>query len=485
MNDPNGMLFYEGEWHFFYQHYPDSSVWGPMHWGHAVSTDLVHWENLPIAIYPDSAGYIFSGSAVVDWKNTTGFGQNGKPPLVAMYTIHDMKMEKSPTGGNNHESQGIAYSNDRGRTWTKFMGNPVIPNPGGIRDMRDPKVIWDDLRNQWVVALAVGQHDELWGSPDLKKWTKLSEFGTGLGAHGGVWECPDFFPMKVDGTGETKWAWIVNLNPGHPNGGSGTQYFIGDFDGKNFKIDPDFEKNVQKGNGIWLDWGKDNYAGVTFSDVPAGDGRRILMGWMSNWEYANKVPTTAWRNAATLPRTLFLKKTAVGYRLFSEPVKDLEKLRAESVDFTKTEIAGTVDFSQKMGFAPTFSELELEFDLPEKAEGSFGIELSNSKNERYRIGFNAATNSFFSDRTKSGDASFSKTFASKISFAPRFSTEKTVVLHVIFDNAAAELFADGGSVAMTEIFFPTEDFSKMSLFSDGGKAVLAKGKAWRLKSIWR
>ena len=483
MNDPNGMFFYEGEWHLFYQHYPDSSVWGPMHWGHAVSTDLVHWQNLPIAIYPDSSKFIFSGSAVIDWKNTSGFGTDGKPPLVAMFTIHDQALEKK--GGNSHESQGIAFSNDRGRTWTKFTGNPVIPNPGGVADFRDPKVIWDEARAQWVVAIAVGQHDELWHSPDLKKWTKLSEFGTGLGAHDGVWECPDIFPIKVVGTEETKWAWLVNLNPGNPNGGSGTQYFIGDFDGKNFTIDPDFAKNVQKGKAVWLDWGKDNYAGVTFSDVPKTDGRRILMGWMSNWEYANKVPTEAWRNAATLPRELILKKTGAGYRLFSRPVKELEKLRDGTADFLGTEIAGQVDITQKLGFAPTYSEWSLEFELPEKLVGRFGIELSNAKNEKYRVGFDASKNAFFSDRTKSGDLSFSKTFGSKISLATRSETAKTVKMRVFFDNSSMELFADDGSVVMTEIFFPTDDFSKINLFAEGGKAVLTKGTAYRLRSAWR
>ena len=274
MNDPNGMVFYEGEYHFFYQHYPDSSVWGPMHWGHAVSADLVHWQQLPIALYPDALGYIFSGSAVVDWNNTSGLGQNGKPPLVAMFTYHNMAAEKA--GRKDCESQGIAYSNDRGRTWTKYAANPVLPNPGNRKDFRDPKVIWEEVSRQWVVALAVGDHIEFWGSPDLKKWSHLSDFGKDLGAHGGVWECPDLFPMAVDKSGgdfksppdspQQQWVLIVNLNPGGPNGGSGTQYFVGDFDGKNFTLDADFAKYVPKGKGVWLDLGKDNYAVVTWSD---------------------------------------------------------------------------------------------------------------------------------------------------------------------------------------------------------------------------
>ena len=451
----------------------------------------MHWQPLPIALYPDSTRYIFSGSAVVDWKNTSGFGENSKPPLVAMYTIHDMVLEKK--GAKNVESQGIAYSNDNGQTWKKWAKNPVIPNPRAVRDFRDPKVIWDDARSQWIAALAVGDHDELWVSADFKTWSKLQEFGQTLGVHpkNGVWECPDFFPMTVEGSDEKKWVWLCSLNPSAPNGGSGTQYFVGDFDpdkggtsAKTFQIDPIFEQNVQKGKAVWLDWGRDNYAAVTWSDVPKTDGRRIMIGWMSNWEYALKVPTTVWRSAMTLPRELVLRKTAAGFRLVSKPLKELEKLRGEAVSFSKMEVAASLDLSSKLVFSPTVSELELEFEIPEKSGGAtFGIELSNSKNERYRIGFDGSKNEFFSDRTRAGDASFSKTFASK-SLAPRFSAGKTIKMHLFFDAASCELFADDGEVAMTEIFFPTEDFSKMSLFSEGGKAVLMSGKVWRLKSIW-
>lgn len=480
-NDPNGMVYFDGEYHLFYQHYPDSNVWGPMHWGHAVSKDLVHWEHLPIALYPDSLGYIFSGSAVVDWKNTTGFGDGGQPPLVAIYTYHDAAAAKA--GSESHQSQAIAYSNDRGRTWTKYEGNPVLPNPGGVRDIRDPKVIWDDDSGQWVMVLAVGDHAGFWGSPDLKNWKKLGEFGKTLGAHGGVWECPDLFPMTVEGTGEKMWALIINLNPGNPNGGSGTQYFIGRFDGKTFTPDPAFLPYVQGGKGVWLDYGKDNYAGVTWSDAP--DGRRLLIGWMSNWQYANKVPTGAWRNAMTVPWSLSLRKTDEGYRIFPQPAKELETLRTATHSLGKTEVDRRLDLTGQLGFSPRLSEMELEFTLPEDAAGSFGVELSNSRGEIYRIGYNASTNQFFSDRTKAGDASFSEDFARQSSVAPRFSTDKTLRLHLFFDAASAELFADGGATVMTEIFFPGEDFNQVSLFAEGGKVELAGGKVHQLKSIWQ
>ncbi|MBK8504111.1 MAG: glycoside hydrolase family 32 protein [Saprospiraceae bacterium] len=280
MNDPNGMVYYEGEYHLFYQYYPDSTVWGPMHWGHAISKDLIHWEHLPIALYPDSLGYIFSGGAVIDWKNTSGLGTPSQPPMVAFFTYHNAEIAKA--GGIEVESQAIAYSLDKGRSWTKFPGNPVIKNPG-IKDFRDPNVIWHEGSNQWVLVLAASDRLHIYNSPNLRDWNLASEFGEKDGNHDGVWECPDLFPLQIDG--QEKWVLLQNISPGHPNGGSGTQYFIGDFDGKVFKNDN------PPAMSLWLDYGKDNYAGVTWSDAPNKGGQRTFIGWMSNWQYAQQVPT--------------------------------------------------------------------------------------------------------------------------------------------------------------------------------------------------
>lgn len=482
MNDPNGMVFYDGEYHLFYQHYPDSNVWGPMHWGHAVSRDMVHWEHLPIALYPDSLGYIFSGSAVVDWNNTSGLGQAGRPPLVAIFTYHNMPAEKA--GRNDFQCQGIAYSNDKGRGWTKYAGNPVIPNTSGIRDFRDPKVIWHEDSKHWIMVFAAHDHVKFWASKDLKKWEHLSDFGKSQGSHGGVWECPDLFPLKVEGSDETKWVLLLSINPGGPNGGSATQYFVGHFDGKNFTLDPAFEPSVTGEKAVWLDYGRDNYAGVSWSDIPKADGRRLFMGWMSNWDYAQIVPTTAWRSAMTLPRALTLEKTVEGYRLFSQPVRELAALRVKTLTLEPGEIQRHLDLTQKTGLSPAQMELTLEFEPQPGSVADFGVELSNSKGERYRVGYDAAKNQFHSDRTRAGQHAFSEKFAAAVHMAPRLSTDKTVRFHLFFDVASAELFADSGATVLTDIFFPGAVFDAAKIYVEKGGVKLSNGEVHILKSVW-
>lgn len=486
MNDPNGMVYYEGEYHLFYQHYPDSTVWGPMHWGHAVSRDMVHWEHLPIALYPDSLGMIFSGSAVIDWQNTSGFGRDGRPPMVAMFTYHKMEGEKA--GRTDYQYQGLAYSNDRGRTWTKYPGNPVIPNMG-VKDFRDTKVSWDEARKRWLMVLAAQDRVQFWTSPDLKRWTQLSEFGREWGAHGGVWECPDLFPMTVEGTGEQKWVLLLSINPGGPNGGSATQYFVGDFDGTTFTLDPAFAKTIgaerDMMKSVWLDWGPDNYAGVTWSDVPKEDGRRLFLGWMGNWNYAQVVPTKTWRSAMTLPRQLVLRSTPAGYRLFSQSVREVAILQQASFRLDPQPLNGALDLTGKLGFPPSLSEIWLDIEIPQGVTPELGIILSNAKGEAYRVGFDARKNEFFSDRTQAGIKDFSADFATRRHVAPRLSLARTVRLHVYFDLASCELFADDGATVMTAIFFPSEDFNRLSIYASGGEVLVKRGEVFRLKSIWR
>jgi len=242
MNDPNGLVYNDGVYHLFYQYYPHATVWGPMHWGHATSIDMAHWEHQPIALFPDENGLIFSGSAVVDKENTSGFGENGVAPLVAIFTYHLMEGEKA--GRDDFQTQGIAYSLDNGVSWKKYDGNPVLPNEG-IRDLRDPKVFWHEDTKSWIMALVAGDHAKFYRSKNLKQWDNISDFGLDQGAHGGVWECPDLFPLPVDGTDEEKWVLVISIGGGGPNGGSGTQYFIGDFDGTTFTSEQEEYK--------WLD----------------------------------------------------------------------------------------------------------------------------------------------------------------------------------------------------------------------------------------
>ncbi len=488
MNDPNGMFYYKGEYHLFYQHFPDSTVWGPMHWGHAVSKDLMHWKHLPIALFPDKNGLIFSGSVVVDEKNTSGFGKKGETPIVAIFTNHSMEGEKA--GRNDFQTQGIAYSVDKGRTWTKYDGNPVIKNPNA-RDFRDPKVMWYEPTREWVMTLAEGDHVSFYNSKNLKSWEKTGEFGKNQGSHGGVWECPDLFELSVESGALRdarnsplstlnaplkKWVLLQSIGNGAPNGGSGTQYFVGSFDGKTFTNDNPSDKI------LWLDYGRDNYAGVTWNSAP--DNKRLFLGWMSNWQYATSVPTVKWRSAMTLPRELDLKNTEYGLRLFQKPVKQIEKMRGEwSV------LSGqiTSDSPLTANHSPlTTEDLNLSFDLAKSTSEEFGIELSNSLGEKVLIGFDKKANSYFIDRTQIGKTGltqgtdYEKYFAGKHP-APRSSKANTLKMNLYIDVASVELFADDGATVMTDIFFPNEDFNKIAIYSKGGSTFLNKSKMWSIK----
>jgi fructan beta-fructosidase len=473
MNDPNGMVYYDGEYHLFYQYYPDSTVWGPMHWGHAISKDLIHWEQLPTALFPDSMGMIFSGSAVVDKGNTSGLGKDGIPPMVAIFTYHNMNAEK--TGKTDFQTQGLAYSLDKGRTWTKYENNPIIKNPG-IRDFRDPKVFWNQQAGIWNMILAVADHVNIYSSTNLLEWNLESEFGFGVGSHNGVWECPDLFPCQIEGTTETKWVMLVSVGSGAPNGGSGTQYFVGDFDGHTFEY-----------SGIktkWIDYGKDNYAGVTWADIPEKDGRRIFIGWMNNWQYANQIPTSIWRGACTIPRTLKLIEIYDDYLLRSNPVEEFNKLKGKEKKLAATTISGELEVQESADFP---IEVNLTFSTENSTQltfaEKFGIILSNSKNEKLKIGYDNLNKLFFIDRTNAGWDNPSKDFA-QIHYAPYINNDPSLEIRLIFDKSSIELFAKNGLVVMTEQFFPTEEFSVVSLFAEKGDVKFTGGSITKLKCIW-
>lgn len=462
INDPNGMVYYKGVYHLFFQYYPSATVWGPMHWGHAVSKDLIHWEQQPTALFPDSLGYIFSGSAVVDYQNTSGFGKNGQIPLIAIFTHHDPKGEKAKT--NNFQNQSIAYSLDKGKTWVKYAGNPVLKNPG-IVDFRDPKVMWFASTKKWVMTLATKNKVSFYSSPDFKTWEKESDVGSDVGAHGGVWECPDLFPLNDNG--KKVWVLIGNIGGGAPNGGSGTQYFTGDFDGKIFTANSTETK--------WLDYGPDDYAGVTWSNT--GD-RKIFIGWMSNWLYANLVPTVKWRNAMTVARDLKIKH--VGDKIFvaSEPVKEIAAIQLKPMIAQQLTVNGDYNLSAKTGKTTVLCRLDIELDKTQ----DFSIIALNGQNEKLVIGFDTQNNSYFIDRTHSGKVDFQKDFAQK-STAPRLSKAVKTNLSIILDESSVELFADDGLTVMTEVFFPTKPYNKIQLHTTE-KVEFKKITLTGLKSIW-
>ena len=433
-NDPNGLVYHEGVYHLFFQYYPDSIVWGPMHWGHATSPDMIQWKEQPIALYPNSIGYIFSGSAVVDKANTSGFGSASNSPLVAIFSQHDAKNEKSGT----HQTQGIAYSLDNGKNFTVYDKNPVLGNPG-MWNFRDPKVMWHEETGKWIMTLATGNRVMFYSSDDLKSWKKNGEFGEKAGAHGGVWECPDLLPIVANG--EKLWLLISSIYPGGLQGGSGTQYFIGKFNGSEFvPVDTTLR---------WLDYGPDNYATITWSNVK---DRAISLGWMSNWKYAAKVPTSEWRGAMTLPRELGIVSVDGEYHLTSRFVDEIKNLYSDSagIDLSGEQEIRISDRLKK--FPGT-----IRLDLTTEQAKDFSIEFTNGK-EKLIVGFDAGKNEYYLDRSMAGNHSFHEDF-NKIKPAPRIAKTANVDLSIVLDFSSVEVIADNGLTPITALFYPQEPFN--------------------------
>ena len=464
MNDPNGLVYNDSIYHLFYQYYPEDIVWGPMHWGHAVSKDLVIWEHKPIALFPDDQGDIFSGSAVLDKDNSSGLGTKENPPLVAIFTYHLMEGEKA--GRSDFQTQGIAYSLNNGDTWTKYEGNPVIGNKN-IKDFRDPKVFWHSDSGQWIMILVAGDHAKLYRSDDLKNWKYMSDFGKNEGAHGGVWECPDLFKLKIEGTNEEKWILIISINPGAPNGGSGTQYFIGDFNGHTFTA----EHNDSK----WLDYGADNYAGVTYNNTP--DGERIFIGWMSNWNYAQKTPTKTWRSAMTLPRKLSLVQEQGIYFLKSNIIESFNKLLSPVIEKEILELDKAFIYEHQ-----NFNQCEISFKT--KLSNKVRLEFSNQKKETLVFEIDPPNHKMVLDRKGSGLINFEKQFAEIIHTLPYVISEKEVDIRIILDWSSIEIFIDNGKYVMTEQVFPTVFYNKLKM-SSVEKIKVKNFKLSNINPIWK
>ena len=482
MNDPNGMVYKDGEYHLYFQYNPYGSKWGNMHWGHAVSRDLIHWEHLDPAIARDPVGHIFSGSSVVDKKNTAGFG---KDAIIAIYTNNSV---------NHDEVQCIAYSNDNGRTFTKYEGNPVLTPFDGLKDFRDPKVFWYEKDKCWFMIVSADKETRFYKSKNLKKWDYVSAFGKGLGQQPCQYECPDFFQLPVNGDEKNKkWVMTMNINPGCWFGGSATEYFVGDFDGKNFTC-PD--ANDVK----WLDWGKDHYATVTFSNT----GSRVLaITWMSNWQYANLTPFKQNRGANGLPRELKLYEKNGKYYISEDVAPEALALRKSTKELGSQTVEGEKAFAgATSGMEGAF---EIEADVTADANGIAGIELYNNKRERTLIYIDMKEGKVVMDRTESGLTDFGKQsvphdielawdkqraaegkqparIENSINYKNDFALatwaplslcqegKKTFHLDIFADKSSIELFVDGGRIAMTNLVFPVAPYENVKLYSQGGKA---------------
>ena len=437
-----------------------------MSWGHATSTDLVRWRHLPVALREEDGIMVFSGSAVVDRGNTSGLcGPPGSRVacLVAVYTGH----------GHDKQTQNLAYSRDRGRTWTKYAGNPVLDI--GAKDFRDPKVFWHAPTGRWIMAVSLAAERKIrfYGSADLKAWAPLSDFGP-AGYTRGQWECPDLFELPLaDGPARTRWVLSVNVNPGAPLGGSADQYFIGSFDGAAFRNDN------PPSQVLWADHGKDFYATQSWSDLPASDRRRIWIGWMSNWQYANQDPTSPWRGMFTVPRALGLASRPEGTRLVQEPVAELRSLRGERVTIAPRDVAGAVTLDAVSG-----DSLELHAVFAAGSASAFGLKVRKGKDEETVVGYDVGAGSVFVDRRRSGRAGFSPDFPGRHA-GPLALEDGRVRLHVLVDRSSVEVFAGGGRTVITDRIFPDPASRAVEAWAEGGTASLVSFEAWAVASKTR
>jgi fructan beta-fructosidase len=448
MNDPNGMVFYEGEYHLFYQLNPKDTTPGPMHWGHAVSQDLVHWQTLPIALYPDEIGPIWSGNAVVDADNTSGLVPGGG--LVAVYSYQN-------------QSQGVAYSTDKGRTWTKYAGNPVIP--AMAKDFRDPKVFWHEDASLWSMVLSVGPEVQFFTSPNLLDWEFASRF---TGGHiAGVWEVPDIFPLKIEG--ETKWVLLVSVSTLAPASGGGIQYFIGDFDGKIFV--PDADSPI-----LWLDYGPDNYAGTTWNNLP--EDQRTYIGWMSNWQYAAATPTSVWRGAMTLPRVFRLVRTEDGIRLAQTPVRTITELREPIGTWNDLNVEGDLVLENVAG-----RTLEIIAEIHAVSAERFGLDVHRGADGKSRIVYNIAQEQLLisrSDQTDTGTIdNFNPAFGAPVSLK-----ESPLKLHIFVDESSIEVFAQEGLISLTSQTFADPAGRGIAFFAENGNVNISRLEIYALRDIW-
>jgi fructan beta-fructosidase len=451
-NDPNGLVYFEGEYHLFFQFNPFGDRWGHMSWGHAVSKDLVHWSELPVALAEENGIMIFTGSTVVDQHNSSGFCAGGKPCMVAIYTGHTPETKSSPA----RQTQNIAYSNDRGRTWTKYLQNPVLDLH--MSDFRDPKVLWSERAKRWVMVVSFPNDHKVrfYGSSDLKHWETLSDFGP-AGASGGQWECPELFELPIESKpGQTRWVLKIGLNPGALQGGSGEQYFVGQFDGSRFVNDNPSSLT------LWTDYGKDCYCALTFNNLPRTQSQ-VMLGWMNNWQYAGDVPTRPWRGQMTVPRKLALRETSEGLRLVQNPIDALAQLRQTP--------------------NPESDTFELQATVTLAGAKEVGWMLFTGDAAYTLVGYDREKQQLFVERRHSGETNFSKDFPARTT-APLQLSGNELRVHILVDRSSLEVFAGDGRIAITNLIFPPPGARRVEFYSKGGQAGAVKTERWNLRSIW-
>ncbi|CAF1050785.1 unnamed protein product [Adineta ricciae] len=468
INDPNGLVFYDGEWHLFYQHNPHTPTSVNMHWGHSVSEDLIAWTELPIAIEPeDDIVGIWSGSVVIDWKNTTGFQKNmSTHPMIAIYTWQKQRWQE----------QHMAYSLDRGRTWTKYSSNPIIPMYNNVstadrlsdqivrRPFRDPKVFYHIRTSSWILVLTGGDHVQFYRSSDLIHWSLVSQFGLTDGSHGGTWECPDLieFPQRTLKNRTSLWVLLVSVQRNAPAGGSGMQYFIGTFDGNEFH-------NIQPPETInWLDYGPDFYAGITFHNIPGYDRRQILISWMSNWQYANNLPTAPlWRGQMTIPRQLQLDLNSYTnkYHLRQTPVQELTRYSKRLITYHHEKLSNMV-----LNMSRDVYMFNIELHKITKATTiHLKFRENSNKSEYTQVSYIGEKNQIELDRTRSGLTDFHSSYP--VQFNMNLDRETLITgrlqLQLIIDRCSIELFVNEGKYTMTSLIFPKDSGYQIEITVDG------------------
>ncbi|MGG3622282.1 glycoside hydrolase family 32 protein [Bacillus gobiensis] len=463
INDPNGLVYYDGEYHLSHQY----NLFGAVHWGHAVSTDLVHWKHLQPTIMPDEIGQIWSGSAVVDEKNTSGLQTGDEKVIVALFTYSEHN--------KGTQSQGLAYSNDRGRTYKMYSGNPVIPNPG-IEDFRDPKVFWHEESGKWVMVLVAGDHVKFYTSKDLITWKFASNFGKGEGGHGGKWETPDLFEVPVDGNpNKTKWVLSIGVMGGSPSGGTAMQYIVGDFDGKTFTNDN------PSSTVLWQNYGKDFYAAQTWHDIPASDGRRLMIAWADNWQYRFDPPTTPFNGQLTLVRELQLKTFPEGIRLIQTPVKEYETLRKEPQQLGRQALSPNQNVLS--GISGDNVEIVAEFTVDDSTTASeFGFKVRKGPTQETVVGYDVNSEKIFVDRTKSG-LNPNINWPGKHS-APLKPDKKKIKMRIFVDRSSVEVFANDGKRSLSELILPDRSSTGLETYSVGGKVTLDSLTVYPLKKAY-